>query len=64
MLLTCDCSKALVKGSHALIVPYVGHLLGSLMKLLSDPSSSLVGAALSTIGTLLSRPMDSFSFSC
>ena len=41
---------ALVKGSHALIVPYVGHVLGSLMKLLNDPSSSVVGAALSTIG--------------
>jgi hypothetical protein len=39
-----------VKGSHALIVPYVGHVLGSLMKLLNDPSSSVVGAALSTIG--------------
>ena len=47
----CFCSsQALVKGSHTLIVPYVGHVLGSLMKLLNDPSSAVVGAALSTIG--------------
>ena len=52
-VLSLSLSQALVKGSHALIVPYVGHLLGSLMKLLSDPSSSLVGAALSTIGQSL-----------
>ena len=39
-----------MKGSHTLIVPYVGHVLGSLMKLLNDPSSAVVGAALSTIG--------------
>ena len=40
-----------MKGSHTLIVPYVGHVLGSLMKLLNDPSSAVVGAALSTIGS-------------
>lgn len=42
--------QALVKGSHELIVPYVSLILGSLMQLLHDPSSTVVGAALSTIG--------------
>ena len=44
--------QALVKGSHTLIVPYVSQLLGSLMKLLNDQSSAVVGATLSTIGEL------------
>ena len=41
-----------MKGSHTLIVPYVSQLLGSLMKLLNDQSSAVVGATLSTIGEL------------
>jgi hypothetical protein len=45
--------QALVKGSHTLIVPYVSQVLGSLMKLLNDPSPTVVGAALSTIGNFL-----------
>jgi hypothetical protein len=53
--------QALVKGSHTLIVPYVSQVLGSLMKLLNDPSSTVVGAALSTIGELALASPESVS---
>lgn len=44
--------QAMVRGTNILIVPYVRQVLEPLLALLDDPSSSIVGAALSTIGEL------------
>ncbi len=46
--------QSLVRGSGALIVPYVAQIISPLMTLLSDQSSEVVVAALSTVGELAS----------
>jgi serine/threonine-protein kinase mTOR len=44
--------QAMVRGTNELIIPYVSQIIDPLVALLDDPSSSIVCAAVSTIGEL------------
>ena len=44
--------QAMVRGTNELIIPYVSQIIEPLIALLDDPSSSIVCAAVSTIGEL------------